>query len=165
MSILKELKNEISKVARREINKELATVKRVNAKQRSLIANLRRDLTELQKEINRIKKAPEIEEAVKITAEKEENRTSFWITGKGIKSLRSRLGLTQADLAKLADVTVQAIVRWEKTEGKINFRKAETAAKMQTIRGMGKRDIKKALGKPKKKSAPKTAKKTQPAKS
>ena len=42
MSVMKELQCEIARLARKEINKELAPIKRVNATQRGLIANLRR---------------------------------------------------------------------------------------------------------------------------
>ena len=46
--------------------------------------------------------------------------------------------MTQAELAVLADVSTQSVVKWEKYEGKIPFRKQETAVKMQQIRGMSK---------------------------
>ena len=47
-NIMKELKAEISRLARREITKELAGVKRIQAAQRGLIADLRRQLTAVQ---------------------------------------------------------------------------------------------------------------------
>lgn len=141
MSVMKELQSEITRLARKEIKKELDPVKRVNAQQRGLIANLRRDVTELQKEVNRLKKtagkaAPAVdEEAVK----------GFWISGKGVVSLRKRLQLTQAELAVLADVSTQSVVKWEKHDGKIPFRRQETAARMQVIRGMNKNEAWAAL--------------------
>ena len=63
-----------------------------------------------------------------------------WITGKGIKALRKRLGLTQAALASLAGVSSPAVVQWEKKSGKIRLRKA-TATKLQEIRKMKKRTL------------------------
>jgi DNA-binding transcriptional regulator YiaG len=134
MSVIKELQSEITRLARKEIKKELDPVKRVNAAQRGLIANLRRDVTELQKEVARLKKAA----GKPATVVDEEAVQNFWISGKGVVSLRKRLQLTQAELAVLADVSTQSVVKWEKHDGKIPFRKQETAVKMQQIRGMSK---------------------------
>ena len=62
-------------------------------------------------------------------------------------SLRKRLQLTQAELAVLANVSTQSIVKWEKHEGKIPFRQEKTAARMQVIRGMSKTEAWDELGK------------------
>jgi len=147
MSIMNELKAEISRLSRKEIKKELEPVKRVNAAQRGLIANLRRDVTELQKEVARLQKAAG--KAAPVATESEDAR-GFWMSGKGVRSLRKRLGITQIELSKLAEVSHQSIVRWEKTSGKIPFRKKETPAKMQQIRAMDKRAAWEALGKKRK---------------
>ncbi len=48
MSIMKSLQVEITRLARKEIKKELEPIKRVNAAQRKYIADLRKDITELQ---------------------------------------------------------------------------------------------------------------------
>ena len=118
----------------KEIKKELDPVKRVNAAQRGLIANLRRDLAELQKEVARLTK----EQGKPAPVVDEEAVQNFWISGKGVASLRKRLQLTQAELAVLADVSTQSVVKWEKHEGKIPFRQEKTAARMQVVRGMSK---------------------------
>jgi DNA-binding transcriptional regulator YiaG len=133
MSVMKELQSEITRLARKEIKKELDPVKRVNAAQRGLIANLRRDVTELQREVARLQKATGT-----VAPVEEETTQNFWLSGKGVVSLRKRLQLTQAELAVLADVSNQSVMKWEKHEGKVPFRKAETLARMQVIRGMSK---------------------------
>ena len=134
MSVIKELQSEITRLARKEIKKELEPIKRVNAAQRGYIADLRRDVTELQKEVARLQNAAG--KAVPVAVEEPEGR--FWISGKGVLSLRNKLGLTQAGLAELAGVSTQSVVKWEKHDGKIPFRKAETGVRMQVIRGMTK---------------------------
>ncbi len=144
MSIMKELQAEISRLARKEIKKELEPIKRVNAAQRGYIASLRKDIAALQKEINLLKKAVPDEELVAVV-EKDEARESFWITGKGVASLRKRLQLTQAELATLAGVSTPSVVKWEKLEGKIPFRQQATADRMQAIRGMNKTEAWAAL--------------------
>ncbi len=149
MSIMKELKAEISRLSRKEIKKELEPIRRVNAAQRGLIANLRRDVTALQREVARLQKATG---KMAPPATEPEETKGFWMSGKGVRSLRKRLGITQIELSKLAEVSHQSIVRWEKTPGKIPFRKKETPAKMQQIRAMDKRTAWEVLGKTRKKS-------------
>lgn len=135
MSVMKELQYEITRLARKEVRKELEPVKRVNAAQRGLIANLRRDVTELQREVTRLQKA-----AGKVAPVKDEPPAQrFWISGKGVVSLRNKLQLTQAQFAVLAGVSAQSVVKWEATAGKINFRRQETADRIQIIRGMTKK--------------------------
>ncbi|MCK4563877.1 MAG: helix-turn-helix transcriptional regulator [Verrucomicrobia bacterium] len=144
MSLMKELHSEITRLARKEIKKELEPIKRVNAAQRGYIADLRRDVGELQKEVARLQK-----DAGKVVVVETEETTGFWISGKGVLSLRKRLGITQMELAALAKVSHQSIVRWEKAEGKISFKTEETLATMQQIRSMGKREAWETLGKEK----------------
>ncbi len=141
MSVMKELQSEIARLARKEIKKELEPIKRVNAAQRGLIANLRRDVSDLQRDVARLQKGASKATPVEVDAEK-----GFWISGKGVISLRKRLGLTQAELATLADVSTQSVVKWEKVDGKIPFRQEKTAGLMQQIRSMGKRAAREALG-------------------
>lgn len=148
MSIMNELKAEIARLSRKEIRKELEPVKRVNATQRGLIANLRRDVTALQKEVARLQKAAG--KSAPAVAKADDDVKGFWMSGKGVRSLRKRLGITQIELSKLAEVSHQSIVRWEKTAGKIPFRNKETPGRMQQIRAMDKRAAWEALGKTKK---------------
>lgn len=144
MSVIKELRSEISKVARREIKQELDPIKRVNASQRKYIADLRREIADLQKEVKLLQKECDVPaEAVK--ADEQEQR--FWITGKGVLSLRKRIDITQVELAQLAGVTQQTVVRWEKTDGKIPLRGADVQAGLQELRNMGKKEAWARLGK------------------
>ena len=139
-NVMKELKAEISRLARKEINKSLAPVKKVTASQRSLIAGLRRQIDALQKEIKALGKA-----APAIVPAATEAAGRFWITGKGVKALRKRLGLTQAEMGRLAGVSGPAVVNWEKNAGKLGLRKA-TAGRLQEIRGLKKRAAAVLLG-------------------
>ena len=143
MALMKELQSEITRVARREIRKELDPIKRVNASQRKYIADLRREVMDLQKEIKRLQK--EQDKAAPPAIDETEQR--FWITGKGVLSLRKRLGLTQIELAQLAGVTQQTVVRWEKTDGKITLRGEAIQARLQELRTFGKKDAWGELGK------------------
>ena len=141
-NILNELKSEITRLARKEVKQALAPAKRVTVAQRGLIADLRRQVDAMQKELSGLKKAVP---APKTVAAVQEPAGRFWITGPGVKALRKRLGLTQAQFAKLAGVSSQAVVNWEGKSGKINLRKV-AAGKLQAFRGMGKKQAAEVLG-------------------
>ena len=145
-NILKELKAEISRLAKKEARAVVAPVKKASATYRGLIAGLRKQVNALQKEVAGLKRA--MPKADKVLANKTEPEGRFWITGKGVRKLRKRLGLTQAVFGKLVGVTPNAVVLWERKDGKIGLRKA-TAGRLQEIRGKGKREVAGILGKSK----------------
>ena len=153
-SIMKELKAEISRLARKEIKKEMAPVQRVSATRRSLIADLRRQIGALQRDVADLRRALERGGAVALPARSAagasgaDGRKGFWITGKGVRKLRQRLGLTQTRFAQLAHVSGQTVVNWEGTKGKIPLRRKDTSARLQEIRLMKKRDLKQAAEAP-----------------
>jgi len=155
-TIMKELKAEISKLSRREIKRNLTPIKRITAAQRGRIAALRREVSALLKDVAVLKKALAKTAAIPgVKTDAESVGRRFWITGKGIRSLRKRLGLTQAGFAQLAGVSNQAVVMWERNIGKIPLRRRETAAKLQAMRKLTKRAVRE-LVKPSRKSRKKS---------
>ena len=143
-NILKELKAEISRLAKKEAKREVAPVKKVNASYRGLIAGLRKRIDSLEKELAGVKRsAPKAE---KVLASKTEPEGRFWITGKGVRNLRKRLGQTQAKFGKLIGVSVPTVVNWEGVDGKVEIRKKATMARLQQIKGMGKKEVAAMLG-------------------
>ena len=150
MNVMSVLKAEISRLARKEARAVVAPVKKASATYRGLIAGLRKQINALQKEVAILKRAiPSPERAL---ATKTEPEGRFWITGKGIRTLRKRTGLTQAKFAKLVGVSVPTVVNWEKAKGKLNLRKAAAGA-LRGLRGKGKREVAEML--PKEAKAPK----------
>ena len=149
-SFMKELKAEIARLARKEIKKEVAPVQRISASRRGMIADLRRQVAALQRDVADLRRAlargGPLPLAVQpaASAEGDDGRKGFWITGKGVRKLRLRLGLTQTEFAALANVSGQTVVNWEGTSGKIPLRRKDSAARLQEIRKMKKRDLKKA---------------------
>lgn len=149
-SIMKELKAEIARLARKEVKKEVAPVQRVNAARRGMIADLRRQIAALQRDVADLRRALSRGGSLPLavqpaaSAEGDDGRKGFWITGKGVRKLRKRLGLTQTEFAQLANVSGQTVVNWEGTSGKIPLRRKDTSARLQEIRKMKKRDLKKA---------------------
>ena len=137
MNVMSVLKAEISRLARKEAKQVVSPVKKVSATYRGLIAGLRKQVAGLQKELAVLKRA--MPSPDKVLA-KTEPAGRFWITGKGVRTLRKRLGLTQAVFGKLIGVTPNAVVLWERKEGKIGLRKV-TAGRLQEIKGKGKREV------------------------
>lgn len=155
-NILKELKAEISRLARKETKAIVAPIQKASANYRGLIAGLRKQLDALQKDVAILKKAvPSPEKAIQA---KDAPEGRFWMTGQGVRTLRKRLGLTQSVFGKLAGVSNAAVVNWESHKGKINFRKA-TAGALQGLRGKGKREVAEILAKAPKAKAKGKAKK------
>ena len=106
--VMKELKSEITRLARKEASAIVEPIRKVNAAQRSLIAGLRRQIDAMQKELGALKKS--VSAPVTSIQAKDAPKGRFWITGKGVKTLRKRLGLTQALFAQLADVSMPTVV-------------------------------------------------------
>ena len=152
-NILKELKAEISRLAKKEAKSIVAPVKKASATYRGLIAGLRKQVDALQREVSSLKRAlPKADRALEAKTEPEGR---FWITGKGVKAMRKRTGLTQEKFGKLVGVSVPTVVNWEKAKGKLNLRKA-TAGALQGLRGKGKREVAEMLPKEAKEPKAKT---------
>ena len=144
-NVLKELKSEISRLARREAKAVVSPVRKATANYRSLIAGLRKQVASLQREVAMLKKAVPAPE--KALAAKTEPEGRFWITGKGVKAMRKKTGLTQEKFGKLVGVSVPTVVNWEKAKGKVEIRRKETMARLQGLKGKGKREVAEMLPK------------------
>ncbi|HNS82042.1 MAG TPA: helix-turn-helix domain-containing protein [Kiritimatiellia bacterium] len=150
-NVMNVLKSEIVRLARKEAKSETAPARRIMAAQRGLIADLRRQVGAMQKELNVLKK--NVASSGRAVLEKAQPKGRFWITGKGVRALRKKLGLTQADFARLAGVSVPTIVNWESSKGKVSIRRKEIPARLQAMRGMNRRAAAEILGKRKSKRA------------
>jgi DNA-binding transcriptional regulator YiaG len=143
-NVMSALKSEISRLARKEAKSVVAPVQKASANYRGLIAGLRKQIASLQGEVAALRRAaPKAEKAL---AAAQEPAGRFWITGPGVKALRKRLGLTQAQFGKLAGVSVPSVVNWEGTQGKAPIRLKAAIARLQAIRGMGKKQAAEILG-------------------
>ena len=153
-NIMSALKSEISRLARREAKQVVAPVQKASANYRGLIAGLRKQIDALQTEVAALRRAAPKPENALATAQEPAGR--FWITGKGVKALRKRLGLTQAQFGKLAGVSGPTVVKWEGAKGKVPIRLKAAIARLQAIRKMGKKQVAEVLGLGKGKAAKKS---------
>ena len=143
-NILSVLKSEISRLARKEAKQVVAPVQKASANYRGLIAGLRKQIACLQVEVAALKRAAPKAEKVLVGAKEPQGR--FWITGRGVKALRKRLGLTQAQFGKLVGVSVPTVVNWEGSQGKAPIRRKAAIVRLQAIRGMGKKQAWEIVG-------------------
>ena len=154
-NIGKVLKDEIARISRKGVKSAIGGLGKSNVNLKKIVADLKKRVASLEKENRRLiaeAKKNKLEPTEKPSEEQENAR----FTSKGIRSLRNRLGLTQADFAKLVGATTHAVYLWEKKEGPLNLRdKTKTA--LLSIRAMGAREAKEkleeAVGKRKKRKA------------
>ena len=132
------LKDEILRLARKEIRNETAALKKASATYRTDIAALKRRVTDLERKVGRVGKL-----AAKATLEAAPDAgTKLRFSAKGLGKHRKRLGLSAADLGALLGVTAQSIYNWE--TGKTRPREEQVAA-IAALRAMGKREAKARL--------------------
>ena len=129
------LKEEIRRLAKKEIKAQTDSTKQAVAQYRRDIAKLKRSLQAQQKEINSLK-TQQRKSIVKPQAD-EEAVESARFSSKSVRSQRNRLGLSAPDYAKLVGVSPLTIYNWEK--GKNRPQAAQLAA-LVAVRGIGKRE-------------------------
>jgi DNA-binding transcriptional regulator YiaG len=129
------LKDEITRLARKEIRGETEKLKKASVQYRAEIVALKRRAASLEQQIVRLEKSKP--QQAKVEAEHEDVSKSRF-TAKGFKSLRKRLGLTAAEIGQLLDVSVPTVYNWE--AGNANPREKQLA-KIVMLRGMGKREV------------------------
>ncbi len=125
------LKNEITRLARKELRAQIDPLKKASSAQRREIAELKRQIAAVSRQARVAGKAA----SKSPRTESESPATRF--VAKGLRSLRARLGLSAAGFGTLAGVTAQSIYNWE--NGKTVPRKSQLAA-LAELRSLGKRE-------------------------
>ena len=125
------LKEEICRLAKKEIKAQVGPTKQAVARYRSDIATLKRQLGQQERELKLLKKQQGQPQA------DEEPLESIRFSARSVKAQRSRLGLSAADYGKLVGVSGLTIYNWESE--KARPRKAQLAA-LVAVRGIGKRE-------------------------
>ena len=125
-------RQEITRLARREIRSQTQVLRKASAQYRRDIAGLKRANSKLQSEVTRLERQVGKDAALKI-AETEPTKIRF--SAKSVVAQRSGLGISAADFGKLTGVTAHTIYKWE--HGTSRPRKAQMAA-FAAIRGLGK---------------------------
>jgi DNA-binding transcriptional regulator YiaG len=133
-------KEEIMRLARKELRSEAEGLKKASAQYRSDIAALKRRVATLEKEVSSLDKKTK-SAAPPAPAEDETTRVRF--SPKGLAKLRQRLGLSAADLGLLLEVSAQTVYNWETEKTRP---RAQQLLAIARVRSMGKRQVKARLG-------------------
>lgn len=130
------LKEEISRLARKEVRAEIESLKKASIQYRSDIAALKRRVAELEKRLGSVARqtARATGRPEPVDGEAAPRRFSV----KGLKSLRGRLDLSAGDFGAIIGVSAQTIYNWE--SGATRPR-AEQLATLAALRKAGKREI------------------------
>ncbi len=133
------LKDEILRLARKEVRQAVEGLKKTSGQYRSDIAALKRQVATLEKQQARIKKKDPKKVAVEADGE---TSTKFRFSAGRFAKQRQKLGLSAADLGTLLGVSAQTVYHWE--SGKTRPRQSQLAA-IAAVRRLGKREIKAQL--------------------
>ena len=128
-------KDEVLRLARKEVRKEIEPLKKASAQYRSEIAALKRRVAVLEKgQVRQEKKA------AKVGAIDNEAEVSTLVrfSAKGFATRRQKLGISAGDMGKLVGVSAQTVYHWE--TGKSRPRQKQIAA-IAAIRELGKRKV------------------------
>jgi DNA-binding transcriptional regulator YiaG len=145
-NVVNVLKAEIARISRKEAKSATQAIGKSNTWLRKTVADLKKRLVLLEKEnkhlVEAIKKF-QVAQPEKVDIE-EGKKARF--TSQGIRALRKKLRLSQADFGKLLGTTPGAVYLWEKKVGALNLRD-KTKAAILSVRGLGAREAKEKLEK------------------
>lgn len=143
-NIGKVLREEIERLARKQVRGESNSLRRETVRLKKGLAQLRRQVAALDRTSRELLKKVAPVVAVKESEAAAQNAAKLRPTAESLKSLRARLGLTQAEFGKLLGVSSQAVVQWGNKEGRVRLRSGTLSA-LATIRHIGKREARRRL--------------------
>ncbi len=138
-SIAAVLKQEITRLARKEVKTQTETIRTASAQYRRDIAQLKRQVVGLSKQVAYLEQQERKRAAKGAPASNVEGRR---FSARGLKTHREKVGLSAADYAMLVGVTGQTVYNWE--QGKSKPRDEQLAA-LLAVRDLGKREALKRL--------------------
>lgn len=139
------LKKEIARVARKELREEIGAVRKASLVQRSEIAALKKQVKDMQSQLNRLGKmraeparaVPTTASAAGVVAPRGKPGRKVLFTAERLKTQRTRLGLTQEQMARLLGVSSLSIWKWE-SGGAVP--RASRVPKILQLLALGKRE-------------------------
>ena len=126
------LKQEITRLSRREIRAEARTTKQASSQYRHNIAALKREMVTLKRQVALLQRRDRSSvpaggpDGIKVR-----------FVAKGLRSQRSRLGLSAEDYGKLVGVSGQSVYNWEQGH---SIPRSQQASAIAALRSIGKRE-------------------------
>lgn len=131
------LKEEISRLARKELRKETESLHKAVASYRHQLSAMRRRIEQLERQQKRVAKTIST-----VPSEDPEGDVNLRFRAEGFAQHRKRLGLSAREMGLLVDASGLTVYKWEKGEAKPRAKSLQAIA---AIRKMGKRDAMKRL--------------------
>ena len=124
-NVAKVLKEEISRLSRKEARNVTATLAKSNSTLRNTVEELRKEVRGLKAEQKRLSSALSmLAQHTNVALPIDE----FHMTSAGFRALRRKLSLTQAQFATLLGLTEGAVFKRESKRGQLQFRGGSEAA-------------------------------------
>ncbi len=128
------LREEITRLSRKESRSQNDPTKKASAQHRRDIAGLKRQVAQLERQVSLLVRkvlgtAPAVSSA--------SSTKSMRFVAKGLRSQHKRLGLSAMDLGRLLGVSAQSIYNWERG---LAQPRGEQLARLAALRGVGKRE-------------------------
>ena len=139
------MKDEIRRLARKEIVAVTAGMKKDQAAFRKAVADLRRQTKEHRSAIRQLLSVATKQARMATLAPEAAEGSKVWITAKGIRARRKKLKLSQAQFGKLVGVSGFTVLKWEHGSGSLKLR-SQTRRALLAIRGLGIREARLRLG-------------------
>ncbi len=132
------LKQEIARIARREVREDIAGLRKASSSYRSEIAALKRSVKDLQAQLRAAEKkvARSAPAQVRTDVSSRPGRKATF-SAERLKAKRQALGLSQAQMAVLLGVSSLSVWKWE--SGQVTPR-ASKLARYFAVMAMGKRE-------------------------
>ena len=130
------LKEEIARLARKELRRETEPLKKAVASYRTEIAALKRRVAALEQQLSSAERRAARSAPVPPPGEADPARHRF--SAARLRVQRERLGLSAADFAQLLGVSAQTIYDWE---AETTRPRPQQVAAIAALRGIGKREL------------------------
>jgi DNA-binding XRE family transcriptional regulator len=142
------LKEEIARVARKQLRSETESLKKASSHYRSEIAQLKRRIQALEQQTKRLGKGGagggggRASVAAPAASSSDDDGRQIRYSAKSLRSQRKRLGLSAAALAQLLGVSALSVYKWEGGNTRPRAKQIEAIA---ALRHLGRRDAQKRL--------------------
>ncbi len=133
------LKQEITRLSRREVRAQVQPTKKASAQYRRHLAVLKQQVSTLERQVALLQRRM-LDRPLATPTSSTTQKVRF--VAKGLKSQRNRLALSAADYGRLVGVSAQSIYNWE--QGHASPRR-EQLTLIAALRGIGKRDAQRRL--------------------
>ena len=143
-NIAQALKAEIIRLSRKEIKASVNPLRKSNFALKKAVWDLKNTVSALQAENKHLSALCKSVQGNQPNVPPEGAEKARF-TSKGIRILRTKLGLSQDSFAKLLGVSSQAVYVMEHKEGKRLKLRAATLSNLLPVRRMGKREVKRML--------------------